>query len=176
MNACRGQGELEMELRPIRATKSNDNIDCDQTREITVTSSAVTDYFVWFSCEEGYTSHRTSSGGSFFIQKLSKVLLIQLIPLPLFRVKLCRSDSINDFTVAYVYTDILMDDSFDSIILKNDQGVEVDRVDYNQILFPLQGGASMALADYTLDNNDGDNWCSSTLPLAWMETWGANGR
>lgn len=54
----------------------------------------------------------------------------------------------------------------DEVILEDDAGAEVDRVEYDGgNTFPDPTGASMSLLDPTIDNNVGENWCTSTTPF-----------
>lgn len=54
----------------------------------------------------------------------------------------------------------------DEVILVEPSGIEIDRVEYDGgPVFPDPNGASMALFDPTLDNNDGTNWCTSSTPF-----------
>ena len=65
--------------------------------------------------------------------------------------------------VDYVYfPGFFLRDSSDEIILTCDS-VEIDRVEYdNGATFPDSSGKSMILADPSLDNNIGSNWCESS--------------
>jgi len=67
--------------------------------------------------------------------------------------------------VDYVYfPGFFLRDSSDEIILTCDN-TEIDRVEYdNGTTFPDPTGASMILANPTLDNNIGSNWCTSITP------------
>jgi len=54
----------------------------------------------------------------------------------------------------------------DEVILLDAALTEIDRVEYDGgISFPDPTGASMALSDSALDNNDGTNWCTSPTPF-----------
>ena len=63
----------------------------------------------------------------------------------------------------YVYNNFTLANSDDAIILYSDSSVLIDSVVYdNGYTFPDPSGASMALKDTSLDNDDGENWCTST--------------
>ena len=65
-------------------------------------------------------------------------------------------------TVDYVYAGFFLSNSADEVVLFDGLLNEVDRVEYDDgATFPDPNGASMALADPALDNNDGANWCTS---------------
>ena len=65
--------------------------------------------------------------------------------------------------VNYVYNNFTLANSDDAIILYSDSSVLIDSVVYdNGYTFPDPSGASMALKDTSLDNDDGENWCTST--------------
>ncbi|MBT4277502.1 VWA domain-containing protein [Candidatus Falkowbacteria bacterium] len=62
----------------------------------------------------------------------------------------------------YVYSGHILSNSSDEIVLTCDD-TEIDRVEYdNGATFPDPSGASMILADSSLDNNIGANWCVSS--------------
>ena len=56
-----------------------------------------------------------------------------------------------------------LSNSADEVILEDAAGAEVDRVEYDGgPVFPDPTGASMALRNPALDNNDGTNWCTAS--------------
>ncbi|NOZ72442.1 MAG: hypothetical protein GXP38_11120 [Chloroflexi bacterium] len=58
-----------------------------------------------------------------------------------------------------------LSNSADEVILVDNHGIEVDRVEYdNGATFPDPTGASMALIAPILDNNIGTNWCTASTP------------
>ena len=58
-----------------------------------------------------------------------------------------------------------LSNSADEVLLFDDSGVEIDRVEYDGgPVFPDPNGASMALLNPTLDNNVGSNWCTASTP------------
>lgn len=64
---------------------------------------------------------------------------------------------------AYNYDDFVLGNSSDEIVLRNSFG-EIDRVDYNNTLFPYTSGASLSLDHGFFDasaNDDGQNWCDA---------------
>ena len=61
----------------------------------------------------------------------------------------------------YTYGDFKLANGDDEIILLDESGGEMDRVEYDAF-FPDPTGASMALVNPTTDNNDGTNWTVST--------------
>ena len=67
-------------------------------------------------------------------------------------------------TLDYKYSTFVLGNSDDEVLLSCDN-TEIDRVIYDGgPTFPDPSGASMILADPSLDNNDGVNWCVSTSP------------
>ncbi|MFQ6673670.1 MAG: lamin tail domain-containing protein, partial [Fidelibacterota bacterium] len=65
----------------------------------------------------------------------------------------------------YVYSSFTLGNGGDEIILLDEEGAEVDRVEYDGGPdFPDPAGASMALRDPISDNNVGSNWVESTVP------------
>ena len=65
----------------------------------------------------------------------------------------------------YVYYNFILSNGADEIILKNAQGVEIDRVEYGGT-FAMVPGASMSLANPYLDNNMPSHWFPGSLPWA----------
>ena len=74
--------------------------------------------------------------------------------------------------VGYAYgTDITLGNSSDQIILEDQNGVEIDRVEYDDgASFPDPTGASMELISPSLDNNVGLHWAES------ITSWNGNDR
>jgi predicted extracellular nuclease len=69
-------------------------------------------------------------------------------------------------TVGYEFSGYTLSNSADEVVLLNTADLLIDQVEYdNGVTFPDPNGASMALSDVTLDNNDGANWCESTTPF-----------
>jgi len=67
--------------------------------------------------------------------------------------------------VQYDYSGFQLSNEEDEIILLDESGSEVDRVEYdNGIEFPNPRGASLALLAADADNNIGSNWFVSTTP------------
>jgi len=66
----------------------------------------------------------------------------------------------------YVYYNFILSNGADEIILKDAQGVEVDRVEYGGT-FAMEPGASIELASPYLDNNTPEHWFPASLQ------WGA---
>lgn len=66
----------------------------------------------------------------------------------------------------YVYGDsVLLFNVGDQIVLRDDDGLVADVVDYSLDGFPEPVGSSIALADLSTDNADSTNWCVATTPL-----------
>ena len=65
----------------------------------------------------------------------------------------------------YVYYNFVLSNGADEIILKNAQGVEIDRVEYGGT-YTMVPGASMELASPYLNNNSPNHWYPAAL------TWG----
>ena len=87
-----------------------------------------------------------------------------------------NSGTNGNYVPNYVYgTSITLANTDDEIILTC-AGMEIDRVAYTGILpWPDPTGKSMILAHYSLDNNNGANWCisSSTFGMGDKGTPGA---
>ena len=63
----------------------------------------------------------------------------------------------------YDYNSFILGNGSDEIVLLNSSG-EIDRVDYNDSLFPAEDGISMSLDKNFFDaaaNDDGQNWCTA---------------
>lgn len=68
-----------------------------------------------------------------------------------------------DYTVDYRYSDFLLANGVDEVVLEDPDGIEIDRVNYDGGPgFPDPNGASMTLTDFQADNNIGSNWFTST--------------
>lgn len=69
-----------------------------------------------------------------------------------------------DFPCDYVYLKLLLDNNGDELILHSANGIEIDRVEYdNGTIFPSQTGASIYFTGTWQDNNnDGSLWAVST--------------
>ena len=75
---------------------------------------------------------------------------------------LCGNDNSlenGDFICDYKYSSFTLGNSDDEVILLNEGGFEVDRVEYDDgTIFPDPTGASMELKDTSSNNNNGSNW------------------
>ncbi len=119
------------------------------------TASAV-DIEGWTLRDNDFDSHVISSGGPL------------LIPAGGFLVLGNNADSATNGGVAvdYEFSGIFLSNSADELVLLDTAAAEVDRVEWdNGATFPDPNGASMALADPTLDNNVGANWCTASTPF-----------
>ncbi|MBK1827502.1 lamin tail domain-containing protein [Haloferula rosea] len=68
--------------------------------------------------------------------------------------------------VGYEYSGFFLGNSDDEVILEDDLGAEIDRVEYDGgPNFPDPSGASMELKDLTLDNNVGGNWAEAITEI-----------
>jgi hypothetical protein len=70
--------------------------------------------------------------------------------------------------VDYEYWGINLGNVGDEVILLDSCSNVIDIVEYNggdNSTFPDPEGASMALRDFDSDNNDAENWCTSTTPF-----------
>ena len=68
-------------------------------------------------------------------------------------------------SVDYEYSGMALANGADEVILFDGLGVEIDRIEYDGgTVWPDPNGASMALRDPALDNNDGVNWCEAVTP------------
>jgi len=74
------------------------------------------------------------------------------------------TSSINgNYTTNYRYSELLLANGADEVVLEDPDGIEIDRVNYDGgPNFPNPDGASMALINFQLDNNIGSNWIEST--------------
>ena len=64
----------------------------------------------------------------------------------------------------YQFESFYLSNTDDEIILLDDIGLEIDRVEYGGgINWPNPEGASMALVNFTFDNNNGSNWTTSQV-------------
>jgi len=75
-------------------------------------------------------------------------------------------------THAYVYggtNTFFLSNSDDEVVISDFNGIEIDRVDYdNGVTFPDTSGAALSLDPTKLnatDNDDGANWSSATCPM-----------
>ena len=67
--------------------------------------------------------------------------------------------------VDYEFSGMYVGNSDDELVLIDAAGNEIDRVEYDGgAVFPDPTGASMALQNPALDNNDGANWCTASTP------------
>ena len=110
----------------------------------------------WTIADAGIDTHVINNGGPL------------LIPAGGFLVLGNNTDSGTNggVTVDYNYgSSWFLANGDDEIILSDDTLTEIDRVEYDGGLnFPDPTGASMALADPSLDNNVGANWCEASTP------------
>ncbi len=69
-------------------------------------------------------------------------------------------------TVAYEYGGVFLANGSDELVLTDTFATEIDRVEWdNGATFPDPNGASMSLAEPSLDNNVGANWCEASTPF-----------
>lgn len=67
-----------------------------------------------------------------------------------------------NYVCHYQYESFILSNTDDEIILLDNAGAEIDRVEYDDgIVWADPNGASMALINFTFDNNDGSNWTTS---------------
>ena len=107
--------------------------------------------------DEGSDTHIINNGGTLNLPARGYLVLAR------------NADSLTNggVNVDYAYgSDISFADGADKIVLKHPTGLDMDRVEYDGgPLFPDPNGASMALSEPRLDNNDGSSWCTSTAPF-----------
>ena len=75
--------------------------------------------------------------------------------------------------VDYAYNSFSLETSFDAIIIQDDQGTEVDRVDYATPFYPVTPGRSTSLDWGIVDwqeNDNPSNWCLSQTPIGGGNT------
>ncbi|MBN2406080.1 MAG: carbohydrate-binding protein [Elusimicrobia bacterium] len=66
--------------------------------------------------------------------------------------------------VDYIYGSFSLGNTADQIVLKNPQGVEIDRVDYDGAAgWPLEAGKSAELSSPAADNNNPANWQAAEI-------------
>ncbi|VEP12805.1 conserved hypothetical protein [Hyella patelloides LEGE 07179] len=121
--------------------------------EITNTTDNDIDINGWTIQDNDTDSHVIDNGGSLIVPAGGFVVLSN------------NADSATngDFTADYQYSGITLANGADELVLLDDQGNEVDRVEWdNGATFPDPNGASMSLNDPDLDNNVGANWSEAT--------------
>ena len=73
------------------------------------------------------------------------------------------------FVPGYVWSDFVLGNDDDEIILRAPDGAVVDSVSYTAGEFPNQAGRSLSLAPESLDaesNDSPDAWCAAATPMA----------
>ncbi len=123
--------------------------------EIINTSGSPVDLNGWTIADNDFDSHLITNGGPL------------LVPAGGYLVFGNNGDSATNggVTVDYVYSGIAIANGSDELILFDTSAIEIDRVEWdNGVTFPDPNGASMALIDPVLDNNDGTNWCEASTP------------
>ncbi|MCP4708830.1 MAG: choice-of-anchor D domain-containing protein, partial [Planctomycetes bacterium] len=115
----------------------------------------------WQISDNGTNQHTIVNGGPLIIQPGAYLVL-------------GRNDNFatnGNVTVHYQYDNFTLGNGYDAVILKDNQGAEIDRIEYdNGLTFPDPNGASMELGDPNLDNAIGVNW------QAALDTFGAGDR
>lgn len=107
----------------------------------------------WTIMDDGGNSHVIDNGGPL------------LAPIGGYLVLGINADSGTNggASVDYQYDNFFLANGDDEVVLVDSDGREVDRVNYDGgPNFPDPNGASMSLIDSALDNNVGENWCTST--------------
>ncbi|MDH7475587.1 MAG: lamin tail domain-containing protein [Anaerolineae bacterium] len=109
----------------------------------------------WTIRDDGSDSHVINNGGPLVIPAYGFLVLARN-----------GDPAVNGGLLAdYVYSNFVLGNNDDEIVLLNGSGQEVDRVNYDGgPNFPDPTGASMALWDPSLDNNVGSNWTTSSQP------------
>ncbi len=75
------------------------------------------------------------------------------------------SNTNGGLVVDYAYSGVFLANGDDELVLFDAAGFEVDGIAWDGgPVWPDPTGASMALTDLALDNNDGNNWCESQNP------------
>ena len=117
--------------------------------------SADVDINGWTICDDDTDSHTINNGGPLVIPAGGYLVLARN-----------GDPSLNGGVLAdYVYSDFALANGADEVVLVDTSGQEVDRVNYDGgPNFPDPNGASMALNDPALDNNNGNNWTTSSRP------------
>ncbi len=113
-------------------------------------NASVVDVEGWSFEDLGSNAHTITNGGPLLIAAGGYLVLGN------------NDDSLTNGGVAvdYEYSSFTLANGDDEVILLDALGFESDRVEYDGgPAFPDPTGASMALADPALDNNDGANWC-----------------
>lgn len=122
--------------------------------EIFNTTAGDIDINGWTISDNDFDSHVIANGGPL------------VVPANDFLVLARNSDTgVNgDYTSAYQYgDDIALANGADELILTTAGAVEMDRIEYDGgAVWPDPTGASMALSNFTADNNDGVNWTTAT--------------
>jgi predicted extracellular nuclease len=109
----------------------------------------------WTIRDEDFDSHVIDNGGPLNIPAGGFLVLARN-----------ANTSTNGGVIAdYEYIDIALANSSDELVLIDTDTNEIDRVEWDDgATFPDPNGASMALKDPALDNNDGTNWCIAVTP------------
>jgi hypothetical protein len=73
-----------------------------------------------------------------------------------------NSSENGNYICHYQFASFYLSNSDDEIILLDENGTEIDRVEYDGgTVWPDPEGVSMTLINFTFDNNDGSSWTSS---------------
>ncbi|MBM4371660.1 MAG: lamin tail domain-containing protein, partial [Deltaproteobacteria bacterium] len=110
----------------------------------------------WVLADEGADNHVIQAGGGLVVPGGGYLLLARSN----------NPQANGGLDVDYVYYNYILSNGADEIILRNPQGVQMDRVEFGGT-FAMVPGASMQLANPSLDNNSPVNWFPASLP------WGA---
>jgi predicted extracellular nuclease len=124
--------------------------------ELINTTSNPIDIDGWTIEDSDSDSHVIDNGGSLIIPAEGYLILAR------------NADAASNggVSVDYEYSDIFLANGADELVLIDDMGIEIDRVEWDGgPSFPDPNGASMALIDPALDNNIGVNWCEATTPF-----------
>jgi hypothetical protein len=109
----------------------------------------------WTLGDGAGATHVIVPGGALFIPPAGRVVLA--------RNKVPAANG--GVGAAYQYAGLALDNAAGSVVLSDDQGAEVDRVDYGPG-YPLVPGASLALVSVEVDSASPTAWAASTTAMS----------
>lgn len=120
--------------------------------EVYNTTGGTIDMNGWVIMDDGTDSHTINNGGPLLIGPGGFLVFGNN----------GNSSTNGGYPADYVFTGYTLANGADEVVLM-DGGTVIDRVNYDGgPSFPDPNGASMALINFTLDNNVGSNWTTST--------------
>ncbi len=109
----------------------------------------------WTIEDNGIDSHKINNGGSLVIASGGFLVLGRN----------ATFSTNGGISVDYQYSSLFLANGDDELVLYDGMLNEIDRVEWDGgPAFPDPTGASMALTSWSLDNNSGSSWATSTTP------------